>query len=243
MNIAICYLTNNKNTLEMERRYNLLPSNTDNFIIYDKKENLNYNNNIKTFNFNFNLLDISKTDLPLDNNERTIYRFTYISLLYFYEKYPNYDYYWLIEEDLIFNGDFHLFFNSTESLKEDFIGCYGHFKKDKEINVQHWFTIEPNRIYGNYEHKFPLVGGFIGIQRMSNALIKELHKKAFSDGIFGNAESFPATLAYLNNMKLGFLEKIFKEYYSREYCDWNKRFCLNDLQRLPKNNLIHAVKF
>lgn len=46
------------------------------------------------------------------------------SFLSFYEDHPDYDYYWLVEYDVIFNGDFSEFFRYFESYDYDFITSY-----------------------------------------------------------------------------------------------------------------------
>jgi hypothetical protein len=227
-NNAICYLSNNSNTEEMERRYKLLPQNTDNFILTEEKLNLIYDQDIKTCKFNSALEYITSP----------FARWTYVSLINFYNIFPDYDYYWLLEDDLIFNGDFSVFFNDTKLRNEDIIICYGCYNDGGE-----WFRCEQNRIY-NYEIDTPTVGGLAVIQRWSNklaSLLSNLHKNK----IFGHLESFPCTVAHRNNLKIGFLEEIFKEqaYYKKSYCNYNTRFNLTDLDSLPKNTLIHAVKF
>lgn len=230
-NNAVCYLTNNKNTEEMERRYKLLPHDTDNFIITEIKNNLTYNNEIKLFKFDSNIDYITSPFI----------RWTYVSLINFYDTFPDYDYYWLLEDDLLFNGDFSVFFNDTKKLDEDIIICYGHYR-DKSNN-EGWYNVEGNKIF-NYEVDSPLAGGFACIQRWSNkftSLLSNLHKNK----AFGHLESFPMTVAFKNNMKIGFFENIFKEqnYYMQNYCNYHTCFNLNDMNNLPKNTLIHAVKF
>jgi len=227
-NTAICYLTNNKNTEEMERRYSLLPSTTDNFILTEKKNNLIFKNaNVFIF----------------DSEEEFIkthfIRWTYVSLVRFYEKNPNYEYYWLLEDDVIFNGNFADFFNETFNLDEDFIITNGHYR---EQNNSYWYSCEHNKIHGDYETNLPLAGGFTGIQRWSNKLasiLLDLHKK----NIYGHLESYPATVAYINKLKIGFLNNILKKHFIESYCNWNCRFNINDLEKLPKDILLHAVKF
>jgi hypothetical protein len=231
---TICYLTNNKNVLEMERRYNLLPKETDNFIIHQKENDLKYSDSVNVFKFDSNIEFVKKP----------FYNCTYLSLLMFYKEHPNYDYYWLLEDDLVFNGDFSLFFKETNRLKEDVIIGHGKYKKDS--HNPEWYSVENNRIYGGYDIEFPLVGGFIGIQRWSNKFTKKLYEETFNRKVYGHTESFPITVALLNNMKIGFLEDIFKGYgcfYLEKCCNPIRKYTLNDLNFLPKNTLIHAIKF
>lgn len=229
-NNAVCYLTNNKNTEEMERRYNLLPQNTDNYILTEIKNNLAYSNNVKLFKFNS---DIEHINIPF-------IRCTYISLICFFEIYPNYDYYWLLEDDLIFNGDFSLFFNDTEMLDYDLLKCHGHFKESSNLT---WYSMEENKIK-NYELETPIAGGLACIQRWSNKLAKKL-LELHNNKVFGHLESYPITIACREKMKIGFFEEIFKDkkYYIPENCSYYSRFNIKDLETLPLNTLIHAVKF
>lgn len=231
---VICYLSNNKNTLEMERRYNLLPKETDNFIIHQIENDLNYSDGINVFKFDSNI----------DFVKKPFYNCTYLSLLLFYINFPDYDYYWLLEDDLIFNGNFSLFFKEVDKLDEDFIIGHGKFRKD-EPHAE-WYTIENNRIHGGYDVDFPLAGGFVGIQRWSNKFIKKIYDETFAKKVYGHTESFPATVALLNDMKIGFLEDIFKGYgclYMEKCCNPVRKYTLNDLDLLPKNTLVHAIKF
>jgi len=229
-NNAVCYLSNNKNTEEMERRYKLLPQNTDNFILTEEKLNLIYGQDIKTCKFNSAIEHISSPFV----------RWTYVSLICFYDMFPNYEYYWLLEDDLIFNGDFSVFFNDTKNRDEDIIICQGRYRG---TDNDYWFDCTESKIH-NYEIDTPTIGGLVVIQRWSNklaSLLSNLHKNK----IFGHLESFPTTVAHRNNLKIGFLEEIFKEqaYYMKNYCNYDTRFNLIDLDHLPKNTLVHAVKF
>jgi hypothetical protein len=227
-NSAVCYLSNNKNTEEMERRYRLLSQHTDNFILTEERLSLAYSQDVNTCKFNSIIQHMTSP----------FARWTYVSLIDFYNKFPDYDYYWLLEDDLIFNGDFSVFFNDAKQRDEDIILCHGCYNDGGE-----WFSCEESRIH-NYEVDIPTVGGLAVMQRWSNklaCLLSNLH----AHKTYGHLESFPCTVAHRNNLKIGFLEEIFKEqaYYMKNYCNYDTRFNLTDLDHLPKNTLIHAVKF
>ena len=215
----------------MERRYRLLSQHTDNFILTEEKWNLTYSQDVNAYKFNSTIEHISIPFITC----------TYVSLIWFYNKFPDYDYYWLLEDDLIFNGDFSVFFNDVKHRDEDLIHCYGGYNNGKDS--QEWFTLGCNNIH-NYDIVTPTAGGLAVIQRWSNklaCLLSSLH----ANKVFGHMESFPCTVAHRNNLKIGFLQEIFKDqaYYTRNHCDWNTRFNLADLDHLPKNTLVHAVKF
>ena len=44
--------------------------------------------------------------------------------LYFYSRFPDYDYYWLVEYDVRFNGDWRTFFSFFEDKEEDFVSAH-----------------------------------------------------------------------------------------------------------------------
>jgi len=60
---------------------------------------------------------------------------THLALLYFFKQNPQYDYYWLIQDDVVYNGHWSDFFNRFVANTTDFIGCYNTRYKD----AKHWF--------------------------------------------------------------------------------------------------------
>jgi len=218
----------------MERRYFLLPSFSSNFILYEQGLNLNYSKEVKTHSFkNLNSFLLSKC-IPMH-----ILRFKgfiqtfYLPLIDFYLKYPHYDYYWQLEDDLVFNGDFSLFFNTSLSWNHDFIGCYGKFN-----NLICSHTAEHS--IHNYKVSRPVAEGFIGMQRWSSKFLQHM-ALLFSHNTLGHVESFPLTVAHLDNFKVGFLNEL-TEMYDPLYCNYNTQFQEKDFSLLPTNRLIHSFK-
>lgn len=236
----------------MERRFSLLPTFTDNFILNENSSNLTYNPSIKILRYDAGLDFIN----PLNKSTPDVLKErTYISILKLYEAYPEYDYYWMLEDDVLFNGDMSLFFKDSFSLDHDLLYCTGIYRKnvtdiskiprpqripgDQEM----WYEIIENKIF-NYRISSAVAGGFTGIMRFSKKLISlmlELHNKK----VFGHSECYPITIASIHDLKIGFLEEIFKEknYLSRLFCNFENRYSISDLSNLPKNTFVHAVKF
>lgn len=225
---AICYLTCNRNTTEMERRYNLLPNdeNYKSFILSDKKDNLAYNIE-NTIYFSF------KDYLNLD----TILRQTYISLVDFYFKYPDFKNYWLLEDDVIFKGSFLTFFDFYKEKEEDFIVLdYG-----VDLSAQgEWLKSPYNKINGPFYTDVPVSGGLSVISRYSNKLLKELCYLT-SKGTYGHTESFPHTVCVYNGFNMYSMKN--DGFFDTRYCDWHHNWESSDLINIPENKLIHAVKF
>jgi len=226
---AICYLTCNKNISEMENRYNLLPSNHnfDRFILTDIKDGIKYSDSTKhhTFSFSEYIKSVS------------ILRHTYIALVDFYLKNPNYEYYWLVEDDVVFKGDFHHFFNFYKDNKRDLIVPY--FMTDLSSQNE-WLKYQYNEINGPYFVKTPICGGLSIICRYSNKLLKEISSLT-EKGVYGHLETFPHTVCTLN----GFTIHSIKEdgFLDLNFCDWHHNWKQDDLINFPENKLIHAVKF
>ena len=226
---AICYLSANKNTYEMEKRLFRLPENHsfNRFVLTDKKDSLTYDTRINHHVFNFSDYITGQT----------ILRYTFISLLDFFVKNPNYKNYWLIEDDLIFKGDFELFFEYYKDNTHDFLLPGYHFDFTSK---KRWYRSVYNKIFGLYYTDIPIAGGFVAIARFSNRLLLKL-VNLFEKGICGHCESFPHTVCMYEGFDIYSLNN--DKFHDFEYCDQDKRFKSSDLINVPDNKLIHAVKF
>ena len=225
---AICFLSANKNTKEQERRYFEIPEdiNFKKFVITDKKDNLNYNNvNHYTYSFDKYITD------------QSVYRYTYISIVDFYKHNPNYDYYWLIEDDVCFNGNFLTFFNFYKDKNFDFIVGDFHYN---DPNKKGWYNSPYQKITGNYISQFPIAGGLSFICRYSNKLLYKILELT-TQKIYGHCESFPHTVCMHNNFSVHQL--IDDSFFDIKYCCHDTRIDINNIEKLPKNILLHACKF
>lgn len=226
---AICYLTANKNIKEMERRWSCLPNSPyfKRYILTDKKDQLSYSNEIDNHTFSFT---------SYIKNE-TILRYTYISILDFYIHNPNFKNYWLLEDDVIFKGNFEAFFDYYKNNESDFLLPGFHFDP---YSRGAWYNSPYNIIHGSYFTKVPIAGGFIAICRFSNRLLAEI-KRLVEQGTYGHCESFPHTICKYKDFSMYAINN--DGFHNFDYCDQDKRFTLDGIINIPENNLIHAVKF
>ena len=223
---AICYLTCNKNVSKMEERYKKLPDQDySTYIISDFKDNLKYSNSINHFEYSFN----NYVKEPIN----IIYA-TFVSI-YDLHKLEQYDYIWLLEDDVVFNGDFENFFNFYKNEEYDLI-CPHYTLNDKSS----WWTLYSNLIRGNYKTKIPTAGGLGQIFRFSKKII-EIMIFLTEKGIYAHHEVFPFTVCNLEN--LTYHSIIDDNLLNKEYFDYNKRFHEKDLENIPSNLLVHSIKF
>jgi hypothetical protein len=224
---AICYLTCNKKTDKMEEIYKKLPNkNYTNYVVSDFKEKLTFNKDINHFEF-----DYSKyIKEPINACWAT-----YVSI-FSLQKLNDFDYVWLIEDDVAFNGNFATFFDFYKEKNYDFI-CPTYGLND---NNSHWWRIQNNLLRGDYKTKIPTAGGFGQIVRYSKRMIKIMSQLVERD-IYSTNETFPHTVCNLE--KLTFRAIIDDNFLKKDFFDYNLRFTENDLAQIPKNLLIHAIKF
>lgn len=237
---AICYLTNKKNTSEMERRYNLLPEDNyfKKYVFSDIKENLFFSENINHFSFSFD--DLCKGE------NFSIY--THMSLFSFYKENPDFEYYWLIEDDVLFNGDWGIFFNFYKNLTADIVSPKNSIERlpnaEKKIDVEitsPWLLAPLNRIKGTYYTNTPIAGGLSVILRLSNRLLKTLVELYDKQKVYGHLESFIYTVcAFEKYSSYSLVEDRFCEL---QYCNCDTGYRLEDFINIPENILVHAVKF
>lgn len=112
----------------------------------------------------------------------------HFQLLKFYRENPEYEYYWVIEDDVRFSGDWELFFNSFLTIPSDFITCC----------IRHWVE-EPGWFWWKLEHHFkevPLekrLRSFNPIYRISNLALQFINM-VLLDGWCGHHEVLLPTL-------------------------------------------------
>ena len=135
-------------------------------------------------------IPIEKTITPGSNH---------FPVLQFYREYPNYDYYWNIEYDVYFHGNWRVFFREFETSKADFISSHietYNIRPDwgwwKSLSFRTVSIDEPN-----------WVRSFNPIYRLSNDALKYLEAK-FCEGNSGHHEAILATL--LSNVGFTLLE-------------------------------------
>lgn len=117
-------------------------------------------------------------------------------ILRFWHDNPQYDYYWVIEDDVRFNGDWHDFFDAYKDVHSDLLAC--HIRRFKE---------EPEWLFWLLEHptkeipESDQVRSFNPISRLSNAGLQCVHE-AHIDGWEGHFETLIATTLDVNGLKV-----------------------------------------
>jgi len=172
-----------KEQLPNENIFLLYHENNDNKIENDHHEKY-------IFKFNDSILHglgfkpIEKSLLPGSNH---------FPLFSFYNSYPDFDYYWVIEDDVYYNGHWNNFFNnfSPNSIRSDFISA--HFKSFEQD--PYWFWWNSLKKNGDSENLPAKLSSFNPIYRISKEAIIYLDQK-MKDGWIGHHEILIPTLLY-----------------------------------------------
>jgi len=117
-------------------------------------------------------------------------------LLQFYRDNPTYDYYWNIEFDVQFTGNWNLFFSFFEGYKEDFISSHIEFFHENP-GWDHWNAMTLKSIYIPTEC---YIKSFNPIYRISNKALNFLSEFLLYN--YGHHELLMPTVLYANNFSL-----------------------------------------
>lgn len=94
----------------------------------------------------------------------------YMEVLYKEDNWFNsYDYYWIVEYDVYFSGNWKYFFNTVDKYKEDLVGSA--FTMYKNDNIPH--SYKDNSIF-EYNNLHKRIKSYISIYRISNKALKFL---------------------------------------------------------------------
>ncbi len=138
-------IVTNKTSLPLIQKYQDLFTATqdigDTIVLYhllEERSDLELNG-LNTFTFtdevltSLNYFPLGFTLVPGSNH---------FPLLKFYLSHPHYDYYWCIEDDVAFSGDWRAFFEAFSTLDTDFISS--HIRRYKEEPEWPWWPIKEN---------------------------------------------------------------------------------------------------
>jgi hypothetical protein len=152
-------------------------------------------------------------------------------LFKFFLNYPDYKYYWYIENDVRFNGDWRSFFDTFSSIQKDLIA----FDIRRFIDEPDWYWW--NSLKTDTEiPQSDLRASFNVICRISNPAMKFIHKKLLS-GCKGHHEVLIPTL--LNNAGYTIVDFTdICDYFSRETVRPTPHFLIMD----KLNKLYHPIK-
>ncbi|WP_209332810.1 DUF3405 domain-containing protein [Lunatimonas salinarum] len=98
-------------------------------------------------------------------------------LLKFYLSHPNYDYYWCIEEDVDFSGDWRAFFEAFSSVGADFISS--HIRRYQDEPEWPWWSALAHPYFVIPQKQ--RIRSFNPIYRISRAGLELLHKALSSN--------------------------------------------------------------
>ena len=118
-------------------------------------------------------------------------------LLDFYRQHPEYDYYWLIEYDVRFSGNWNGFFSFFQDKDEDFWAAHVEVKEDNP-DWMRWHEIELKNIPLNHSM---LLRSFNPICRFSNRAFALLHSRCLL-GDRGHNELLMPTLFRYFKLKI-----------------------------------------
>lgn len=167
---------------------------TDVFFLYHKRDNsvpdeirqLNHYTFTNEVLTNLGYTPIEDSLVPGSNH---------FPLMKFYSDYPGYDYYWVIEDDVIFNGDWNYFFDSFKDNQSDFISSY--LQHEMESPGWYWW----NTLVTGNEVCEKKICSFNPVYRLSNQALR-LIDTALKSGWKGHHEVLIPTLLAHHGLKI-----------------------------------------
>jgi hypothetical protein len=146
------------------------------------------------FGFTNNILSELKYQ-PIENS--LVPGSNHFPLLKFYLENPKYDYYWNIEDDVCFQGNWNHLFDAYKNCDADFISS--NISNYHELpNWYWWFTLNSNKENISIENK---IKSFNPIYRISNRALALLHQE-LQTGWSGHHEVVIPTLLHNNGFKI-----------------------------------------
>ncbi|MDD4637480.1 MAG: DUF3405 domain-containing protein [Bacteroidales bacterium] len=127
----------------------------------------------------------------------------HFSFLQFYKDYPNYEYYWNVEYDVVFSGNWHTFFDAFSDIDTDYIASHIHSYAEKSAEENSlwpwWKTFCLVDIDLKQEE---YLKAFNPVYRLSNRAIAMLDKVQ-SAGNMGHHEVMIPTMVHYNKFSIG----------------------------------------
>lgn len=170
-------------------------------------------------------------------------------LIRFFLQNPHYDYYWCIEDDVFYNGDWEIFFRLFTNIESDFISSHVHFSGN-DSNWYWWKALAHPYIVIPFEER---IRSFNPIYRISRKAIAFIHD-ALQSGWCGHHEVLFATLLYNAGFDIidfgGCGEFVLPGHENQHYIDNSRGIQDGTMRWRPvfdkigseKNKLYHPVK-
>jgi hypothetical protein len=121
---------------------------------------------------------------------------THFPLIEFALKNPDYPYYWFIENDVRFSGNWEFFFNYWEKSQADLLTC--HIRSYEEEPDWHWWGLKHPALGIKLKDR---IRSFNTIYRVSKSAILHIHKMLL-DGWIGHHEELIPTLLFHGGFRL-----------------------------------------
>jgi hypothetical protein len=183
---AIVFLSNNSNVNEYMKIKKASENIGDAVFAYHSKGQIpDAVKSINPYIFTDDIISDLKYKNVLDN---FLPHNTHFPLLKFYLDNPNYEYYWLIEDDARYNGDWKTFFDSITS-DEDFITSG--IRAKTSDSMWYWWSSLNHPTFKIPDNE--LLASFNPICRLSNRAVKLINQKIL-DGWTGHQEVLMPTL-------------------------------------------------
>jgi hypothetical protein len=200
---------------QFQRLYDELSKICDVFVLFDKPIDRD----------NFIFTDFDKLNDYICNRNDKYWYYNHYSLMYFYNFInSNYTYYWFIEHDVRYSGEWLDFLNKCEGLDDDLL-CGRLIKPN---NNWCWFN---DRNFNDCEI-YSMVGS---IYRISNRGVNLIHNQQ-TIGVNGFNELLIPSLLKKHGLKISDFNDYFDAYYDNTY-DWNLRGFDGEI----KNKLWHKI--
>jgi hypothetical protein len=150
-------------------------------------------------------------------------------------KYEDFDYVWILEDDVYCDGNFDKVIEKNNSKNEDFLASFveNYGDSEKEINWMHWEALHSEKNRNKIPRKEDRVKSFFPVTRYSKKFIKEIYD---SIGIYsGYCEVYIPTLAKqkgytydnientcIGKLTTGFIDQMPNNKDDRLYHKWKK---------------------
>lgn len=121
-----------------------------------------------------------------------VYGNCHFPALKFYKSHPSYDYYWIIEDDVHYTGNWSTFFNKVANDKSDLLSTYVRSWKD-EPSWGWWATLETGNIQLPVEKQ---IASFNPVYRLSNQAMSAIDKLLTSGWQGHNETIIPTIVIY-----------------------------------------------
>lgn len=247
MKVAVLLNTHFLND-EVWNRFNLLkedaPDNFEFFIIQNNEsvKNPYYNiykiNNISVFEYSSEALKTEGYKLLPSLGFKSIMwsNGSLMPINLFQKHFPDYDYYWSIEYDIIFNGKWKYFFDTVH--KKDFDFCTSHLGMSLPDWWWYSYITIPGTVSNTFIQGYVRMRSFNTICAFSNRFLKYLDK-IYKMGFYGNCEQTIPTAAF--NSKEHF--KIIDLASDLNLCSWESNNWQVYYENINTENYIyHPVK-